>query len=61
MSEVAVLTNSSAVTKAAAKAVAVSRLAEKVANIVWSLLFVPAHRWATELTMQGPCQFNFSQ
>ena len=37
MSEVAVLTNSMAVMKAPARAVAVSRLAEKVANIVWSL------------------------
>jgi len=40
MSEVAELTASRAVMKAAAKAVAVSRLGEKVANIVWSLFLL---------------------
>jgi len=61
MREVALLTQSIAVMKAKARAVAVSRLAEKVANIVWSLLSVPAHHWATDLSMQGPCQIEFIQ
>jgi len=37
--EVALLTQSIALMKAKARAVAVSRLAEKVANIVWSLFY----------------------
>jgi hypothetical protein len=46
-----------AVMKAAARAVAVSRLAEKVANIgLVPFLSHWAHHWATNLTMQGPCQ-----
>jgi hypothetical protein len=59
ISEVAELMNSMAVMKAAAKAVALWRLAEKVAVIVWSLFVVAAHHWATDLSMLGPCQFEF--
>ena len=58
MSEVAVLTRSIAVMKAPARAVAVSRLAEKVANIVLVPFFF-GPPWAMPTTMQGPCQFKF--
>jgi hypothetical protein len=60
MREVAVLTHSKAVMNAAAKAVAVSRLAEKVANIGLVPFFILAP-WATEPSMQGACQFDFIQ
>jgi hypothetical protein len=47
-----------AVTKAAARAVAVSRLAEKVANIGLVPFCLTGPHWATDLTMQGPCQIE---
>jgi hypothetical protein len=54
---VAVLTNSMAVMKAAAKAVAVSR-AEVRANISISLFDVRLDLSPTPLSMQGVCQFE---
>jgi hypothetical protein len=56
---VAVLTNSKAVMKAAAKAVAVSR-AEVSANILISLFVVRLDVSPTPLSMQGACQIKIT-
>ena len=54
------LTNSIAVMKAAAKAVAVSRLAEKVAIIVWSLFFCPGPLLSHGTFNAGTVPISFS-
>jgi hypothetical protein len=61
MSEVALLTHSIAVRKAAAKAVAVSRLAAKVANIVVVPFLWSSPSLGPQPSMQGPCQMHFPQ